>query len=274
MVTLPPPPPSADAAHRHREFAESFGADADNYDRSRPHYPIQLVESIAKRIAGRSILDVGIGTGISAEPFRGLGFDVLGVEADPQMAKLARAKGLSVEISRFEEWDAAGRTFDAVIAGQTWHWVDPEVGAAKAASVLRSGAILGLFWNSALPAAQLAAEFATVFDSLDTGLPFNPWRPSSHGDPYGPIIEAASAALSRTGAFAEVERLSFDWTATLDRGAWLAQAKSAGGINRLPLDTLNKLLTGMGAAVDAAGGNVVLNYTSIAAVAERLSPND
>ena len=230
----------------------------------------KFVDSIARRIPGRSILDVGIGTGISAQPFRDLGFDVLGVEPDPLMAKLARAKGLSVEISRFEEWDADGRTFDAVIAGQTWHWVNPEAGAAKAASVLHRRAIVALFWNAAYPSADLAAEFATVFDSLATGLPFNPWRPSSQADPYGAIIDSAAAGLRNAEAFGEVERLSFDWTTTVVRDAWLAQARSSGGINRLPVDLLDTLMRRMGAAVDAAGGELVVEYRSVVALAERL----
>jgi hypothetical protein len=25
-------------------------------------------------------------------------------------------------VAAFETWDAAGRTFDAIVAGQTWHW--------------------------------------------------------------------------------------------------------------------------------------------------------
>jgi hypothetical protein len=32
--------------------------------------------------------------------------------------------GLEVEVAAFETWDPAGRVFDAVIAGQAWHWVD------------------------------------------------------------------------------------------------------------------------------------------------------
>ena len=56
--------------------------------------------------------------------------------------------GYEVEVAKFEDWDAAGRRFDAVIAGQTWHWIDPVAGAAG---------------------------FAEVYRRVDTGLPFTPW---------------------------------------------------------------------------------------------------
>ncbi|ALE04360.1 methyltransferase type 11 (plasmid) [Arthrobacter sp. ERGS1:01] len=270
MVPLPlPVTPADDASHRHRELAESFGKNAERYDRTRPHYPTALVDAIADRMQGRSILDVGIGTGISAEPFRDRGFAVHGIEPDLQMAELARAKGFVVEIARFEEWEAAGQTFDAIIAGQTWHWVDPTAGAAKAASVLPPGGSLALFWNSGRPSGELAAEFAAVFSSLNTGLPFNPWAPMSGADPYGTIIDAAAAGLRTTGAFGELERFSFNWQATATRDAWLEQTSTAGGINRLPKDKLDALLNGMGAAIDAAGGNLTIDYTTVAAISER-----
>ena len=63
-----PEPP--DAAFFHTEIAQSFASDAVKYDRVRPRYPADLVDTVVEQLAGRSLVDVGIGTGISAEPFR------------------------------------------------------------------------------------------------------------------------------------------------------------------------------------------------------------
>jgi hypothetical protein len=41
----------------------------------------------------------------------------------------------------------AGRTYDLLTAGHSWHWVVPEVGLAKAASVTVPGGLVALFWN-------------------------------------------------------------------------------------------------------------------------------
>ncbi|MCQ9165347.1 class I SAM-dependent methyltransferase [Arthrobacter sp. STN4] len=266
----PPIMPTGDAAHRHRELAESFGKDAASYDHARPRYPAALVDAVVERIRGHTILDVGIGTGISAEPFRDRGLAVLGIDPDPQMARLARAKGFNVEVARFEDWPAAGRTFDAIAAGQAWHWVDPTAGAAKAACLLRPGGVLALFWNAGRPPAELATGFATAFDALHTGLPFNPWAALAGADPYGAIIDAAAAGLRTTGAFGAPERLSFKWQATATRDEWLGQAATSGGINRLPKDKRKALVNSMGAAIDAAGGNLTIDYTTVAAISERL----
>ncbi|MFD0532752.1 class I SAM-dependent methyltransferase [Actinomadura luteofluorescens] len=120
-------------------MAESFGSDAERYDRARPRYPDALVERIAAACPGPDVLDVGCGTGIEARQFQAAGCTVLGVEPDARMAGFARRGGLEVEEATFESWDPAGRDFDAVIAGTAWHWVDPVAGAAKAARVLRPG---------------------------------------------------------------------------------------------------------------------------------------
>lgn len=271
MVTLPSPtPPVDDAAYRHPEIAQAFGSDAEKYDRVRPRYPAELIDAIVERLPGRAILDVGIGTGISAEPFRDRGFAVLGVEPDPKMGALARTKGFAVEAGRFEDWDPSGRTFDGVIAGQTWHWVDPVAGAAKAASVLHAGGRLGLFWNAVIPSPDAAARFAKVFESLDTGLPFNPWNAEPKADPYGSIIDQTAHGLRTAGAFGAMERLEFRWRSTFERDAWLEQVSTAGGINRLPKDKLEVLLRGLGEAIDAVGGALVIEYVTVAAIIERL----
>jgi SAM-dependent methyltransferase len=98
-----------------------------------------IAASPGRANSGPYCLDVGCGTGISARLFQAAGCRVLGVDPDPRMAELARQGGTETEVAKFEDWDPADRTFDAVIAAQAWHWVDPVAGAAKAAAVLRPG---------------------------------------------------------------------------------------------------------------------------------------
>src|ERR1700677_18879 len=121
----PPRSLSASGSHRARTTAESFGSDAERYDRTRPRYPQVLVDRIVAESPGPDIVDVGIGTGVSAQLFQAAGSRVVGVEPDPRMAEFAQRRGFEVEVAKFEDWDQAGRTFDVLISGQAWHWVDP-----------------------------------------------------------------------------------------------------------------------------------------------------
>ena len=63
------------------------------------------------------------------------------------MAAVARARGLVVEVASFETWDSRGRLFDLITCGHAWQWIDPVVGGPKAASLLRPGGAIVLFWN-------------------------------------------------------------------------------------------------------------------------------
>src|SRR6187549_1441761 len=139
--------------HEARQVAESFGEDAERYDRTRPRYPDALIERIAA--AGPDVLDVGSGTGIAARQLQAAGCCLLGVEPDARMAAFGRSHGVAAEVSTFEAWDPAGRVFDAVVAGQAWHWVDPVAGAVKAATALRPDGRLAVFWNVFQPPPDL-----------------------------------------------------------------------------------------------------------------------
>src|SRR6202034_3779019 len=105
-VTASEPDPRE--AHQARAVAESFGSDAERYDRARPRYPDALVERIVGASPGPDMVDVGCGTGIAARQFQAACCRVLGIDPDVRMADLARKHGLEVDVATFEEWDAAG----------------------------------------------------------------------------------------------------------------------------------------------------------------------
>ncbi|MBV9594376.1 MAG: class I SAM-dependent methyltransferase [Actinobacteria bacterium] len=270
---MPTIPARSGDPHRAREAAESFGADPASYHRTRPRYPQELVDAVLARTAGREFLDVGIGTGVSADPFRATGCRVLGVEVDPRMAQFARQRGFEVEIARFEDWDPAGRPFDTIIAGTTWHWVDPHAGAAKAAAALRAYGQIALFWNVARPPIELARAFSTVYQRVLPATPFA--TPAT--DPlttYSPILTNTVDGLREAGAFTEPERWQFDWERDYTREQWLEQVPTFGGHSRFPPAKLDELLAGIAAAIDAAGGSFTMPYATVAITASRRPGQD
>ncbi|QAY60566.1 class I SAM-dependent methyltransferase [Microbacterium protaetiae] len=254
---------------RARTIAEGFGADADAYDRFRPRYPRVFAERVLEGLpAPARAVDVGIGTGLSSLPFRDAGCRVLGVEVDERMAEVARRRGFEVEVARFEEWDAAARTFDLVIAGQTWHWVDPAAGAAKAHDVLEPGGRIAVFWNAGDPAPEIAAGFAEAYRSVETGLPFTPWSaPQREG--YAAFLDAAADGIRASAGFDEPERVRVDWQAVITRDDWLAQVPTSGGHNRIAPEKLDALLAAMGAVIDRAGGEFTMEYATLGVLARR-----
>lgn len=153
--------------HTNRQRANSFGGAADNYDAFRPRYPEQLIDDVLFPGA-RRVLEGGAGTGIASMQMIERGADLLAVEPDARMASVARAKGIPVELSTFEEWDPAGRRFDRVVFAASFHWVDPVVALPKIREILDDGGKLALIWNRLRPTNPTRAEFESVYrDYMD-----------------------------------------------------------------------------------------------------------
>ncbi|GAA4632941.1 class I SAM-dependent methyltransferase [Actinoallomurus vinaceus] len=255
-------------------MAESFGVDPERYDRARPRYPDALVERIVAAGPGRDVLDVGCGTGIEARQFQAAGCTVLGVDPDARMAEFARRTGVEVEVATFEAWDPAGRVFDAVIAGQAWHWVDPVAGVAKAAQVLRPGGRLAVFGHvfDAPPEAReaLASALRRVAPDSPVNLPSaGPARTPM--DIYQAMFAAAADGIRQAGGFGEPEQWRFDWEQSYTRDEWLDLLPTTGALTQLPQDKLAEVLEDVGAAIDKVGGGFTMPYTTLAATAARTS---
>jgi SAM-dependent methyltransferase len=256
--------------HRAREIAESFGVDAARYDRARPRYPQALVARIVAASPGPEILDVGCGTGIEARQFQAAGCTVLGVEPDARMAKHARASGVAVEEATFEAWEPAGRSFDAVVAGTAWHWVDPVAGPARAAQVLRPGGLLAPFWHVfGLPPA-VATAFATAYQRVvpDSPMTFSPDRQGL--DAYQPLLTRAADGIRTAGGFTEPEQWRFDWTLAYTRDELLDLLPTQGMLTRLSPEQQAQVLAAVGEAIDESGGSVTMSYTTAAVTAVRI----
>ena len=249
-------------------MAESFGVDVDRYDRARPDYPAELVARVVAGSPGPGFLDVGCGTGIEARQFRAAGCRVLGVDPDARMAAFARRGGIDVEVATFEDWEPAGRVFDAVVSGQAWHWVDPVAGPAKAAGVLRPGGLLAVFAHVFQPPAAVADALAEAFRRVLPGSPFA-GESRSAAEIYDVMFAKFADGIRDAGGFGEPERWRFGWERSCTRDEWLDFLPTTGGLTRLAPDALARVLEGVGAAIDGLGGGFVLPYTTLAVVARK-----
>jgi SAM-dependent methyltransferase len=151
--------------HRDRRRAESFGAVADRYDRYRPRYPEDLITGLGAH-PGIRALDVGAGTGIASRQLMDAGAEVLAVEPDSHMARVAVGKGVRVEVATFQRWDPADRTFDLVVFAQSFHWVEPAPALRKVASLLNPGGCVALLWNRITPVTPTRQQFDEAYSGV------------------------------------------------------------------------------------------------------------
>jgi SAM-dependent methyltransferase len=238
--------------------------DAARYDRARPRYPDDLIARVVAASPGVEFLDVGCGTGIGARQYRAAGVKVLGVDVDERMADLARGTGIEVEIGKFEDWDPSGRTFDAVVAGQAWHWVDPVLGARKAAQVLRPNGLLALYWHVFDPPSAVGAPLDEVLQRVAPDAPLqNPGLQLQQAN-----VKRAVEGIRTAGGFTEPEQWRYEWQREYTRDEWLDHLLTTGTLTLLEPDQLATVAEAVGSAIDSIGGAFTMDYVTLAIVAK------
>ena len=128
--------------------AKTFGGVADVYDRTRPGYPDEAVQWMAGSSPG-TVLELGAGTGKLTASLLALGHMVVATDVEAQMLRPLRKwlTGAGVAQARAEQIPLASSSVDVVVAGQAFHWFEPEPALAEIARVLRPGGTLALVWN-------------------------------------------------------------------------------------------------------------------------------
>jgi SAM-dependent methyltransferase len=192
-------------------------------------------------------LDVGCGTGKVARALIERGVAVLGVEPDERMARVARSHGVHIEVASFEVWDPAARTFDLLTAGHAWHWVDPAIGLAKAASVLNTGGTAALFWNYHALDECLLDAFEAVYRV------HAPELKVLGRDPSGlPDVDPFSGCA----AFTQGQPQTYRWPRQLSADEWVSMLATFSDHRRLGRDRLTQLQDALRGTITTAGGVV------------------
>lgn len=204
--------------------ADRFSNRADAYTRGRPSYPPAIVERLERAgalRAGSTIVDLGVGTGLSAEPFLQRGHAVIGVEPNGDM-RTAGDRYLSEFASYRSVAGAAEQTSlpaavaDLVIAGQAFHWFDASRVAIEARRLLKPNGWAALIWNDRQSS---GSAFLAGYEALLR----------THGIDYTKVLHrhVDQAAIARFFAPAQAEVETFDNPRALDRDDLVALAGSA-----------------------------------------------
>ena len=137
-----------------------FGSAAKEYAEHRKGFPDSTFNELQKLDVGKpnqSLLDLGCGTGTLARGFAQRGCKVTGADIDHRMleeaSKLATKEGVEVawlEASA-ENTGLPDSAFDAITAGQCWHWFDQVPTITECARLLKPDGKLALCWFDWLP---------------------------------------------------------------------------------------------------------------------------
>ncbi|MBP0634523.1 class I SAM-dependent methyltransferase [Cupriavidus sp. AcVe19-6a] len=136
----------------HHAAAQGFASQADTYARGRPDYPEAIDDWLRTTLGlgpGRTVLDLGAGTGKFTRRLAGTGAAVIAVEPVAQMrAQLAVAlPAVQALAGSAESIPLPDASADAVVCAQAFHWFASDRAIAEIRRVLRPRGRLGLVWN-------------------------------------------------------------------------------------------------------------------------------
>jgi len=132
-----------------------FSSRVDAYVAARPRYPREVIDHLNAAIGltpDWEIVDLGSGTGISAELFLANGNAVAGVE--PNAAMRAAAQKSLEKFAAFRSINASAEattlpdaSADLVVAAQAFHWFDIPAARRETERILRPNGWALLMWN-------------------------------------------------------------------------------------------------------------------------------
>lgn len=255
-----------------------FGSDPRNYNDIRPPYPEQIYDFLLTTGALRantSTLEIGAGNGLATRRLLDFGANPLTVvEPDTRFApllmslsKLYKAK-LRIIAASFEEAALPHSHYDLVAAATSFHWIQPSIGLAKVAAVLKPGGYVALWWH--------------VFGDVEREDPYHeatrtilqPLASSPSGVPdtvpFALDTQARLRDFSSTGQFEQPEYTAYRWTFVLNTEQVGALYATFSSISRLPEEQRTTILHQlMEVAERHFGGTVERNMVSPVYVARR-----
>jgi SAM-dependent methyltransferase len=133
--------------------SDRFLGRVEAYAKYRPSYPsaaIDLLEARCGLKAGVNVVDLGSGTGILSALLLERGARVFGIEPNREMRRhsdLALSGEFYSEAGTAEDTHMPDGYFRLLVAGQAFHWFDPQRTRTEALRILEPGAWAALLWN-------------------------------------------------------------------------------------------------------------------------------
>jgi len=166
----------SDRDARTHPMVRGFDREARRYERARPGYPRASVRHLAKVLdlrRGRTIVELGSGTGKFTRAILPTGAAVVAIEPTPGMRREFRRAVPEVALlpGTAEAIPLPDGFADAVVAAQAFHWFRSRPALREIARVLRPRGGLGLVWNTGDESFAVWRRIREVVERYRSGSP-------------------------------------------------------------------------------------------------------
>jgi SAM-dependent methyltransferase len=229
--------------------SRAFELVADLYERARPEYPAEAIAWIVGELdlrTGRTVLDLGAGTGKLTRALVRTGARVIAVEPGEQMLAQLRSAVPEAEplLGAAEAIPLPDASVDGVTIGQAFHWFRHDEALPELHRVLRPGGAVALIWNT-----------------RDHDHPIQ----QGIRDAIAPLVPAgrdphSAAALAASDLFGPVEERDFSWADELDADGVVARVGSVSFVAAAPAEKRGEIERRIRKIVAQEGGRVTFPY--------------
>jgi len=255
----------------------TFNQAALDYEAVRPTYPDELIEDILKVSAipeNGKILEIGCGTGQASLPFARRGYPMTCLDIGPELLSLAVKKCQAYAQVRFlctafEDWQPGEDKFDLLLSATAFHWIPPQIGYPKAASLLKNTGYIALFWN--YHPRPYTGFFVEVQDIYRQVVP--EWGDPNSGPSLEEDIRATETEINQTGLFEPVLVKKYPWSKKYTTADYLKLLNTHSDHYILDNGIKERLFKEIGMLIDEKfGGCITKHHLTVLFVAKKLLP--
>lgn len=233
--------------------SRAFELVAGLYERARPEYPGDAVAWMVEQLElgpGRTVLDLGAGTGKLTRGLVPTGARVIAVEpGEAMLAELRRVlPNVEALIGGAEAIPLDDDSIDAITVGQAFHWFQHDVALPEMHRVLRPHGGVALIWNARDPEAQVTWG---VKDLLAGFVPPERAAPGTWSD-----------RLRESDLFGPLEERRFRFTQELDADTFVDRMLSISFVASAPAEKRADLERRLRELVAAHGGRIEMPYVT------------
>jgi protein-L-isoaspartate O-methyltransferase len=250
-----------------------YSPTAQAYGKVRPHYPptlVQQVIEIAQLSSESTLLEVGCGPGTATVSFAELDCPITCLEPNPDFYAIALQNcrpypKVEIRNTSFEEWQPEDKTFDAVLAASSFHWIPADIGYPKAASILKENGRLILLWNKELqPAYEVHQYLRDLYQDYAPSLERYEDQATQEQ-----ILHSLGRMVTDSGLFGDVQRGQVRTEVTYTADEYLTLLNTYSPYLKLDPDLKEALFNSLRDRIEQDfGGNLALSYLSAFHIAQ------